>query len=145
MRFGFPFPFEDTINGRLSKEYVKAKSQAESLVSSGVGLLGIPPLFGYGNWEPGPDGELRLTWRGHAPAYMGVLGTEEFNRSYRALCAFLARDLKGVVGIWQILNELEIPQFAGPLGLRQACDLVLALNFHSLLFTLRDGRANFYF
>lgn len=126
MRFGFPFPFKDRVDGALSPEYLKAKAQAESLVSDGVGLLGIPPLFGYGNWEPGPDGELRLTWHGHAPAFMGVLGTEEFNRSYRDLCAFLARDLMGIVGFWQILNELEIPQFAGPLGLRQACDLILA-------------------
>ena len=126
MRYEFPFPFEDRVNGRLSQSYVKARSNAESLVSSGMGLLGMPPLFGYGNWEPGPDGELRLTWHGRAPAYMGTLGTREFDKSYHDLCAFLARDLKGIVRVWQILNELEIPQFAGPLELRQACDLVLA-------------------
>jgi len=57
---------------------------------------------------------------------MGAPGTERFNRNYHDLCAFLARDLQGIVGVRQILNELEIPQFAGPLDLRRACDLVLA-------------------
>ncbi len=126
MRYGIPFPFEDRINGKLSEAYRTARAQAEKLVAAGIGLLGITPLFGYGNWEPGPSGELELTWHGHAPAYMGEPGTREFIKSYHDLCAFLARDLKGLIRIWQILNEMEIPQFAGPLDLRQACDLILA-------------------
>src|SRR5206468_2692002 len=54
MRYEFPFPFEDRMNGKVSQKYVKARATAASLVSGGLGLLGIPPLFGYGNWEPGP-------------------------------------------------------------------------------------------
>jgi len=125
MRVDFPFPFEDRLNGKLSAKYLETKTQVQSLVSDGIGVMGITPLFGYGNWEPGPDGELRLTWHGRTPSYMGTLGTEPFNRNYFELCKFLARDLRGIVGIWQILNELEIPQFAGPLDLRQASDLIL--------------------
>jgi hypothetical protein len=126
MRFDFPFPFEDRHNGPLTQRYRKARAQAEALVRDGIGLLGITPLPGYGNWEPGPDGELRLTWHGFTPAYMGRPGSEEFTKGYHDLCGFLARDLKGIVPMWQILNEMEVPQFAGPLDLRQACDLVLA-------------------
>lgn len=126
LRQDFPFPFEDKLNGKLSAKYIEAKAAAQTLVDRGVRLLGVTPLIGYGNWLPGPDGQLRLTWSGWTPAWMGTPGSKEFNRAYHDLCSFLARDLKGLVGVWQILNEMEIPQFAGPLDLRQACELILA-------------------
>jgi len=54
-----------------------------------------------------------MVWQGRTPPWMGQPGTSEFARHYRELCAFLAADLHGVVQMWQIANELEIPQFAG--------------------------------
>ena len=74
--------------------------------------------------QPDAQGRLRLVWKDGFPAWMGRPGTPEFTRAYREMCTFLAEDLKGLVQIWQIANELEIVQFAGPLNMAQACDLV---------------------
>jgi len=42
------------------------------------------------------------------------------------MCAYLADDLRGLVQAWQIGNEMDWHQFAGPLNPRQACDYILA-------------------
>jgi len=126
VRRGFPYPWEDRVGGAASERYTKAKEQARSQIERGLKLMGVTPLHGIGTWEAGDDGERRLTWNARSPSYMGEPGSKEFEDNYEAMCAFFADDLKGMVPAWQILNELDIEQFGGPLNPRQACDLVLA-------------------
>ena len=56
---------------------------------------------------------------------IGAPGSEDFYRNYASMCAFLAKDVGDIVPLWQIANEIDWPQFAGPFNLRQASELVL--------------------
>jgi len=67
---------------------------------------------------------LHDVWNNWLPDWMGELGSPEFLANYRGLCAFLAGDLRGLVDMWQIANELNLPVFSGPLNPAQACELV---------------------
>lgn len=126
VRQDFPFPFEDHLDGNLSPSYAKVKSEAQEWNTKGMRLMGVTPLYGIARQKPDKNGILRTTWQDQYPAWMGALGSVEFIENYRSICEFLARDLKGIVQMWQILNELDISIFAGPLNPRQACDLILA-------------------
>ncbi len=58
--------------------------------------------------------------------WFGTLGSGEYCRNCRATCQWLADDLRGVVTLRQMANELGIEMFAGPLAPRQACELITA-------------------
>jgi hypothetical protein len=126
VRHGFPLPFTDRLYGEVSDHYRKAKAEAEAWVAAGIEVMGVSPGPGHGTFEPDTAGGLKMVWRSSLPEWFGAPGSAQFLRSYEAVCAWLARDLQGIVSAWQIANELEIRQFAGPLDLRQACDLILA-------------------
>jgi hypothetical protein len=126
IRQEFTFPFRDKLRGQLTDTYKQNKAQAQAWKNAGLNVMGITPLPGLGGWKPGPDGNLKLTWQSWTPDWFGTPGSPEYLRNYRELCAFLARDLKGLAPLWQVANELDIELFAGPLDLRQACDLLTA-------------------
>lgn len=137
LRHGFPYPFLDRLGGELNPRYVEAREMAVRRNAQGFRLMGTTPGLGLGTQEQDADGSYRLVWRDRYPAWMGRPATPEFLRSYRDMCAFLATDLQGLVQMWQIANELEIPQFAGPLNMREACALVIEAA-HGLKDTDRD-------
>jgi hypothetical protein len=55
-----------------------------------------------------------------------VVVRDVFADNYGACCRFYGEQLAGVVSMYQILNELDIPIFAGPLNLLQASELITA-------------------
>lgn len=126
VRQGLGYPFVDRIGGELSGQYVKAKQAVERFVAEGIQVMGITPGPGIGTYVAGADGTLSMQWEDRFPAWYGALGSEEWLANYEATCEWLAADLKGLVPVWQLANELDIAQFAGPLNPRQACDLVAA-------------------
>ncbi|MFO8006122.1 MAG: hypothetical protein R6V05_00135 [Candidatus Brocadiia bacterium] len=126
LRHGFPVPFEDKIGGRLSERYLKAKQRAQERAGMGFRLMGRTPQPGSGTYEPDQDGNLRLVWHRRLPEWFGEAGSDRYCRTYQEMCAWMAEDLAGLVPLWQIANELEVPQFAGPLNLAQACELIKA-------------------
>jgi hypothetical protein len=125
LRHSFGYPFVDKLGGELSERYVKAKEEARRRNAQGFQLMGVTPGLGLGTMQPDAQGRLSMVWKDDFPAWMGRPGTPAFTRAYREMCTFMAEDLKGLVQLWQIANELEIVQFAGPLNMAQACDLVL--------------------
>jgi hypothetical protein len=126
VREGFRLPFADRVGGEPTEQYVRAKEMAQTRAEQGLKVMGVSPLPGIATKERQPDGTLRPTWRTFIPEWAGELGSEQCLRSYEDACAWLAEDLQGLVQAWQIANELDIPEFAGPLNPRQGCDLVLA-------------------
>ena len=121
-----PFPFKDRVGGELTGAYLKTRDTYSSWARAGVKVMGVTPLPGIGTRKADASGLMGLVWTDFFPAWMGKPGSAEYYATYEAVCAFLASDLKGKVQAWQICNELDIGQFAGPLDPRQACDLVLA-------------------
>ena len=126
VRHGFSVPFTDRLNGKVSEAYREEKAEAERWVAAGMKLMGITPGPGSQTFERDAAGQLRPVWHNWMPDWCGPLGSEQNLRSFEAICAWMARDLKGMVAAWQVCNELECPNFAGPLNLRQACELILA-------------------
>ncbi len=126
IRQDFSFPFIDHFGGTLSGDYRKQKETAGQWVRRGFQVMGVTPLIGIGLQKPDANGLLQTTWSGWTPDYMGTPGSSEFQIQYALLCVFLAQDLRGLVSGWQILNEQDIPIFAGPLNPREASDLILA-------------------
>ena len=124
VRQDFPFPFEDRMHGPVSPRYQEAKQQAERWVQADLKVMGVTPLPGIATLQPDPSGRLDWDWQRWAPAWCGKLGSEEFLRSYAGICAWMARDLAGIVPAWQIANELDHPAFLGPLTVRQSSQLL---------------------
>ena len=125
VRTDFPFPFSDRIGGNLTNEYLQARETARAWSAKGLKLMGVTPLGGIGTHQRDPQGQMHMVWKDWLPAWMGTPGSDQYLRQYQEMCAFLAHDLRGVIQMWQIANELDIPQFAGPLNLRQASEMVL--------------------
>ncbi len=125
VRQDFPYPFKSGLGGDQSPHYEEARSAARAWASKGMNVMGVTPLPGIGTYQPDESGRMRLTWKDFLPAGLGKLGSSDFVYHYRRACEWLAGDLRGAVQAWQIANELDITQFAGPLDVRQASDLVL--------------------
>lgn len=126
VREGVPYPFTDRIGGTLSERYRKAKELIGKFADGGIKVMASALQPGSALRKPDADGNLVLKWNHRAPEWYGELGTDEFTRKFEETAEWLASDLKGLVGAWQIGNEMDWMQFAGPLNPKQACDLILA-------------------
>lgn len=124
VRHDFPLPFEDRLYGAVSAEYRRRKAEAEAWVARGVEVMGVSPGPGVATFAPNASGHMRSVWHDAMPEWFGEPGSERYLQCYQAVCQWLADDLRGIVSAWQIANELDIRQFAGPLSLRQAAELI---------------------
>jgi hypothetical protein len=120
VRQGFSFPFTDKFGGSLSDGYIRAKAATHKWIQKGFKVMGITPLIGFEGVTFTAKGPV-FNWTSRSPKWMGELGSEGYYSNYQKLCAFLAKDLKGMVDLWQIGNEWDARVFSGPLGLRRAC------------------------
>jgi hypothetical protein len=125
IRVNFPFPYLQQFGGELNPEYVRAREEAQRWAARGFQIMGTTPLIGIGTYQPTPTGGLEMVWNDWLPAAMGRPNSEQLLRDYRAVCAFLADDLKSEVHAWQVGNEMNQVQFAGPQKPRAACDLLI--------------------
>jgi len=125
VRAGFPYPFADLGTGALSEEYLQAREHARRWAAAGFRLIGGTPGLGHGIYQPDAVGDLRMVFESHLPAWMAEPGSEEFYQQYERGCAFLAKDVGSLAPVWQVANEIDWEQFAGPLDLLQAAELVI--------------------
>ena len=125
VRQDFPFPFADRLGGKLTDGYRQAKETAKIWCEQGLMVMGVTPLIGIGGYQADVGGVMQFIWQDWLPAWMGSSGSEDYYRQYQELCVFLAQDLRGIVQMWQVTNEMDIPIFAGPLKPRQASELIL--------------------
>lgn len=124
IRHGFRLPFADRVGGEPTEEHSERRAEAAALAAGGFKIMGVSPGPGIATRQPDAEGKLCLTWQDGLPQWFGALGSDEFLRNYQDMCEWLADDLRGIVTAWQIANELDISQFAGPLDASQACDLI---------------------
>ena len=87
-------------------DYLQAKKHLRALCSEGFQLIGI---------TPSPR---------HLSQSIGEPGTREYCRNYGLICAFLAREFRGVITWWQVANELDIWIFRDALTLTQSVDFL---------------------
>ena len=124
VRQDLAMPFADRIGGRITDDYQRSKALVQSWLRQGLKVMGVTPRPFVGLYEPDAQGVLRLRVKPCLPEWLGTPGSEAYNRSYEEICAWLAQDLKGLISMWQIANELDIELFAGPLTARQACEFI---------------------
>ena len=125
VRVGFPYPFQAPGDSTPSPEYLKARQSARDWARQGFRLIGSTPGLGLGTFQPDAKGKMTMSFKNGFPAWYGAPGSEDFYRNYASMCAFLAKDVGDIVPLWQVANEIDWPQFAGPFNLRQASELVL--------------------
>jgi len=126
VRVNFPFPFADPGGSAPTERYCRARGLAQRWVDAGLRVMGVTPGPGIGTYRPDATGRLTLQWTSRVPEWFGEPGSSTFFEGYERTCRQLAEDLRGLVGLWQIANELDIEQFAGPMDVPQASEFVLA-------------------
>jgi len=125
VRTGFAYPFAGPEGETLSEAYLRDREHAQRWAAAGFKLIGGTPGLGVGTYETDTSGNLRMVFHSDLPEWMGEPGSETHNRQYARGCAFLARDVGAIAPAWQVANEIDWEQFAGPLSLAQAAELVL--------------------
>jgi hypothetical protein len=125
VRIGFPYPFNAPDDKKPTPSYLHARQTARDWAARGFRLIGSTPGLGLGTYQPDANGKMSMNWKDGFPTWFGAPGSQDFYRHYSAMCAFLVKDVGAIVPLWQVANEIDWPQFAGPFNLRQASELVL--------------------
>ncbi len=125
IRLDFGFPFSGRIGGELTEQYMHQRQDAADIAGKGLNVMGVTPLAGVAVRKRSRGGRMTLKWENWLPEWCGEPGSEKFLRMYEEACAWLGEDLKRFVRAWQVTNEQDIEQFAGPLNPRQACALIV--------------------
>lgn len=103
-RDDIPFPFN--ADGTISEYYKSWKAYAQGYVDNGIKIFGVTPY---------PDDYI---------AY-GLDPRDPENRDeIQDIARFYAEDLKGIVGAFQITNEMGIDRFTLPLTLDEAAEFI---------------------
>lgn len=110
LRFGeFGFDHEAFCLGRpQGPGFARAKARVEDLRAEGFQLMGLTP-------QPREM---------HVRA--GEPGSEEYYENYRRICAFFAKEFRGLITWWQIANELDIWIFRDTLSMDQSVEFLKA-------------------
>lgn len=125
VRLDFGFPFSRRMGGQVTEQYALQRADAGALAAKGFRIMGVTPLPGIATRVRTRSGRLALKWQNWLPEWCGPLGSRKLLEVYEEACGWLATDLRRFVRAWQVANELDIEQFAGPLSPRQACDLIV--------------------
>jgi len=123
VRLGFEFPFEDKIGGKLSDKFLKNLEEAKKVNKLGLRIMGVTPLAGAMAYD---EKDKKTAWRPQIPAWAGSIDSDSYYQTYEQACAELGRQTKGIVGMWQVSNEMDIDVFRGPLSIQQAERFLLA-------------------
>lgn len=110
LRFSdFNFDAEAFMQGRpQGQPFQEAKSRAIRLQAAGFNIMGL---------TPGPR-EMHVL--------CGEPGSKEYNDNYSRIAAFFAEEFRGIVGWWQMANELDIWIFRAQLNMEQSVEFLKA-------------------
>ena len=103
-RDDIPFPYDK--NGKLSESYKNWKKESAEFVKNGVRIFGITPY---------PDDYIEYGLDPRNP---------ENREAIQDIARFYMNDLKGIVGAFQITNEMGIDRFTLPLTLDEAAEFI---------------------
>ena len=103
-RDDIPFPFDE--NGKISKSYKNWKKECKEYAENGVRIFGITPY---------PDDYMEYGLDPRSP---------EDREEIQEIARFFVEDLKGIVGAFQVTNEMGIDRFTLPLTLDEAAEFI---------------------
>ncbi len=103
-RDDIPFPYN--ADGTISQHYENWKKQSMEYVNNGIKIFGITPY---------PDDYI---------AYGLDPRNPESREGIQEIAKFYVEDLKGIVGAFQVTNEMGIDRFTLPLTLDEAAEFI---------------------
>ena len=103
-RDDIPFPYNK--DGSISQHYLNWKKESEEYVANGVRIFGVTPY---------PDDYIEYGLDPRDP---------ESREGIQDIARFYLNDLKGIVGAFQITNEMGIDRFTLPLTLEEAAEFI---------------------
>lgn len=103
-RDDIPFPYN--ADGTISESYKRWKAESQEYVNNGIRIFGVTPY---------PDDYIAYGLDPRKP---------ESREGIQDIARFYAEDLKGIVGAFQITNEMGIDRFTLPLTLDEAADFI---------------------
>lgn len=103
-RDDIPFPYD--ADGNISKSYINWKKEASEYAENGIKIFGITPY---------PDDYIAYGLDPRDP---------ESKKGIQDIARFYIEDLKGIVGAFQVTNEMGIDRFTLPLTLDEAADFI---------------------
>lgn len=104
VRLGIRPPFTDESMTTTTAAFQDQEREIERIAEHGLKLMGYTPF-------PGGDPDIG----GRYPAWGGRPGSDAYLDHYSAICAWLGNRFRGVAGVWQIANEMNLPFWAGDL------------------------------
>lgn len=126
VRQGPGFPFRERFGGTPDSGYLKNKEKMINWKKAGFKVMGVTPLPGIRTRKIDAHGRVKFVWNNWSPEWMGRLGTDKYLFNYQKICSFLAEDLKGIIPLWQVANEVNIPEFSGPVDVYTAAALAVS-------------------
>lgn len=103
-RDDIPFPYD--ADGNLSKSYINWKEESKEFAENGVRIFGITPY---------PEDYMEYGLDPRDPADREAI---------QDIARFYVEDLKGIVGAFQVTNEMGIDRFTLPLTLDEAAEFI---------------------
>ena len=103
-RDDIPFPYDK--DGKISQSYKNWKKESAEFVKNGVRIFGITPY---------PDDYIEYGLDPRNP---------ENREAIQDIARFYMKDLKGIVGAFQVTNEMGIDRFTLPLTLDEAAEFI---------------------
>lgn len=103
-RDDIPFPYNK--DGSLSQHYLNWKEESKEYVENGVRIFGVTPY---------PDDYIEYGLDPRKP---------ENRKAIQEIAKFYMNDLRGIVGAFQITNEMGIDRFTLPLTLDEAAEFI---------------------
>ena len=103
-RDDIPFPYDE--NGQISQEYLSWKEYVKGYVDEGIKIFGITPY---------PNDYIEYGIDPREP---------ENEEAIQKIARFYVEDLRGIVGAFQITNEMGIDRFTYPLTMEEARDFI---------------------
>lgn len=103
-RDDIPFPYDS--DGSLSKSYISWKEYVKAYADNGIRIFGITPY---------PEDYIEYGLDPRLP---------ENREAIQDIARFYMEDLRGIVGAFQITNEMGIDRFTYPLTMDEAYDFI---------------------
>jgi hypothetical protein len=103
-RDDIPFPYD--MDGNISQRYISWKEYAQGYVDEGIRIFGVTPY-------PADYIEYGLDPRDPAS-----------KQGIQDIARFYIEDLRGIVGAFQITNEMGVDRFTYPLTMKEARDFI---------------------
>ena len=103
-RDDIPFPYDE--NGELSQSYIEWKKYVQGYADNGIRIFGITPY---------PEDYIEYGLDPRKP---------EDREAIQDIARFYVEDLRGIVGAFQITNEMGIDRFTYPLTMEEAYEFI---------------------